>query len=409
MKVEPRPRYRFGELVLSPGRRLLLRGGAPVPLPPRYFDLLLLLVAERERVVGREEIHQLVWGGVAVTDGAFTQAVRTLRRTLGDDHPRAPLYLRTAARHGYQFVGEGVVEEDDGAPLEAVARGGASVQPAHDGPASAAASAVVGPPPVADRSSTADDASSAGPAASPLAAAALTGLVGGGLGAAGAGVIAALSLGCLLVLAGGGHWRLVPVLCTLGAAIGAWGGGLVGAGIAVGDSRTVPARLLGTVALGAAGGGFAGAVGHALVGWAMSELLGREVTALGGALEGVVLGGAVALGFALAARTGDDHSSARGVPPLAILAAALAGAVAAGLLAAAGARLSGGSIDAIADALKGARIMAPLGTYLGEPEGERGAGPATRLAVSLLEGGFFGAGVAWGLRRAGRYRASARG
>src|SRR5262245_2803726 len=121
-----RPRYRFGELVLSPGRRLLLRGGEEVALAPRYLDLLLLLVAERHRVVGREEIHQLVWGGVAVTDGAFTQAVRTLRRALGDDEPREPRFIRTAARHGYQFVFEPVVEEDDAAPLEAPALEAAS-------------------------------------------------------------------------------------------------------------------------------------------------------------------------------------------------------------------------------------------------------------------------------------------
>ena len=410
MKDEPRPRYRFGELVLSPGRRLLLRGGAPVPLPPRYFDLLLLLVAERERVVEREEIHQLVWGGVAVTDGAFTQAVRTLRRALGDDDPRAPLFLRTAARHGYQFVAEGVVEEDDGAPLDAAARGGTSADAAAadsatrgaapSGDGAAAEVPAMEAPLVAPRPPTPGADSDAAGGESRLAAAAIAGLVGGGLGAAAAGVIAALSLGCLLVLAGGGHWRLLPVLGALGAAVGAWGGGLVGSGIAVGGSRPLPMRLVTTVALGAAGGGFAGAVGHALVGWAMSELLGRNVTALGGAFEGVVLGGAVALGFALAARSPGGQGS--------ILAAALAGAVAAGLLAAAGARLSGGSIDAIADALKGARIMAPLGTYLGEPEGERGAGPATRLAVSLLEGGFFGAGVAWGLRRAQRFSRSAR-
>ncbi len=118
MNETPRPRYRFGEVVLSPGRRLLLRGGEPVALAPRYLDLLMLLVAERHRVVEREEIHQLVWGGVAVTDGAFTQAVRTVRRALGDDDPREPRFIRTAARHGYQFVFPEVREEDDAAPME---------------------------------------------------------------------------------------------------------------------------------------------------------------------------------------------------------------------------------------------------------------------------------------------------
>ena len=386
MNETARPRYRFGELVLSPGQRLLLRGG------------------ERHRVVEREEIHQLVWGGVAVTDGAFTQAVRTVRRALGDDDPREPRFIRTAARHGYQFVFAPVTEEDDAVPLDSAggaARGEASIAGRDaDGTVAsagnAAANAATSQAGLTSRG-VADALAPVGPAVSskPLAAA-IAGLGGGALGAGGAGLVAALLLSSLLILAGGGHWPLVPVLTVLGAAVGAWGGGLVGAGIAVGAGRP-RSHGLATVASGALGGGIAGAVGHQLVGWTMSELLGRPVSALGGAFEGVVLGGAVALGLVLAA--GVDRRS--GASLAGVLAAALCGAVAAGLLAAAGARLAGISLDAIADALKGARILAPLGTYLGEPPpvGQRGAGPATRLAVSLLEGGFFGGGVAWGLGR----------
>jgi DNA-binding winged helix-turn-helix (wHTH) protein len=372
----PAPRYRFGDLVLSPGSRLLLRGGEPVALPPRYLDLLLLLVAERHRVVSRDEIHQRVWGGVAVTDGAFTQAIRTLRRALGDDDPREPRFLRTAARHGYQFVATGVEEEDDAAPLPAAGTPAPASSDAHaPGPASAAA-----------LGSTAATI----PARDWLAAVA-PGFAGGAIGAALAGVVLAVLLGTTLVLATDLHWRLLAVLCVIAAAVGAWGGGAVGAGIAAGE--VAPMRGATTVLLGAIAGGLAGALGHALVGWTMSELLGHRVTALGGALEGAVLGGAVALGVILAARGGSIATASRGVVPLA---AAVAGALAAGVLAAAGARLSASSLDAIADALKGARLMVPLGVLLGE----HGGGPATRLAVSLLEGGFFGAGVAAGLRRA---------
>ncbi|HEV8242139.1 MAG TPA: winged helix-turn-helix domain-containing protein [Thermoanaerobaculia bacterium] len=372
-----RPRFRFGELVLSPGRRLLLRAGEPVALPPRYLDLLLLLIGERHRVVEREEIHQLVWGGVAVTDGAFTQAVRTVRRALGDDDPREPRFIRTAARHGYQFVFAPVVEEDDAAPLDERPRGAAELTREA---APASATGVAEPDAVGQAPS----------------AVVVSGWLGGALGAGTAGVVASLILGSLLILAGGGHWPLLPVLCVLGAGVGVWGGGAVGAGIALGASRP-RGRRGAIVLLGATAGALAGAVGHQLVGWTMSELLGRPVTALGGALEGVVLGGAVSLALAL---TWNDDRAGR-TSLAAVLAAALCGAVAAGLLAAAGARLAGISLDAIADALKGARILAPLGTYLGEPPpvGQRGAGPATRLAVSLLEGGFFGAGMAWGLGR----------
>ena len=45
-----------------------------------------------------------------MSDGALSQAIRTLRRALGDD-PREPRYIRTVARHGYRFVYDGMIEE----------------------------------------------------------------------------------------------------------------------------------------------------------------------------------------------------------------------------------------------------------------------------------------------------------
>ncbi|MGH9314562.1 MAG: winged helix-turn-helix domain-containing protein, partial [Vicinamibacterales bacterium] len=105
-------RYRFGEFVVSPRRRQLLRGGHPVPLIPRYLDLLLLFLERRDDAVDRREIFDRVWADVVVSDGALTQAVRTLRRALGDD-PREPRYIRTVSRHGYRFVFEEVVVEPD--------------------------------------------------------------------------------------------------------------------------------------------------------------------------------------------------------------------------------------------------------------------------------------------------------
>ena len=49
-------RYRFGEFVVTPRRRQLLRNGTPVPLIPRYFDLLLLLIDRRDEAVDRRDI-----------------------------------------------------------------------------------------------------------------------------------------------------------------------------------------------------------------------------------------------------------------------------------------------------------------------------------------------------------------
>src|SRR6187549_3915115 len=105
-------RYRFGEFTLSPQRRLLLRDGCEVPLIPRYFDLLLLLIERRREAVHRREIFDRAWPDVIVSDSALSQAIRTIRRTLGDDS-REPRFIRTVSRHGYQFVHAEVIEEED--------------------------------------------------------------------------------------------------------------------------------------------------------------------------------------------------------------------------------------------------------------------------------------------------------
>ena len=110
------PRYRFSGHILSPARRTLVRDGQELPLIPRCFDLLVLLVERRNEAVSRHELLDAVWSDVVVTDGALSQAVRILRRTLGDD-PREPTFIRTVQRHGYRFIRDDVVEEpDEGLP-----------------------------------------------------------------------------------------------------------------------------------------------------------------------------------------------------------------------------------------------------------------------------------------------------
>ena len=77
-------RFRFGPFLVSPAHRTMRRLDLDleVPLIPRYFDLLVLLVAERRRVVTRQEIFDRVWGDVVVSDGALSQAVRTVRPSM---------------------------------------------------------------------------------------------------------------------------------------------------------------------------------------------------------------------------------------------------------------------------------------------------------------------------------------
>ena len=98
-----RPRFRFAGFVVSPSLRLLLKNDQPVPLIPRYFDLLLLLLERRNEALHRHDLLDAVWSDVVVSDGALSQAVRVLRRALDDD-PRNPAFIRTVSRHGYRFI-----------------------------------------------------------------------------------------------------------------------------------------------------------------------------------------------------------------------------------------------------------------------------------------------------------------
>jgi DNA-binding winged helix-turn-helix (wHTH) protein len=115
-------RYRFDTFVLSPRQRLLLRDDSPVPVIPKYFDLLVLLVRHRHEAVAKQTIFADIWSDVIVSDGALSQAIRTLRRTLGDNS-REPRFIRTVSRHGYQFVWTAVVEELDDGQLPSAAGG----------------------------------------------------------------------------------------------------------------------------------------------------------------------------------------------------------------------------------------------------------------------------------------------
>ena len=54
---------RIGEIELKPESRTVLRGGAPVELTPKEYELLYLFMRNRNRALYRETIYEHVWGG----------------------------------------------------------------------------------------------------------------------------------------------------------------------------------------------------------------------------------------------------------------------------------------------------------------------------------------------------------
>ena len=98
-------RYRFGPFLLEPAIRRLLHDSAEITLPPKAFDILVLLVRARDRVLSKQELLDAVWPDTAVTENTLTQRIKEIREALEDDaqEPRyvrtGPTYLRTKSRN----------------------------------------------------------------------------------------------------------------------------------------------------------------------------------------------------------------------------------------------------------------------------------------------------------------------
>ncbi len=90
--------FRFGRCVVDAGARRLLIDGEPAKLGARAFDLLVLLVAERDRVLSKDELLERIWPGLVVEENNLQVQVSTLRKLLG------PAAIATVPGRGYRFT-----------------------------------------------------------------------------------------------------------------------------------------------------------------------------------------------------------------------------------------------------------------------------------------------------------------
>lgn len=95
--------YQFEDFVLNPERRELMRGSEPVDTGPQVFDVLLHLVKNREHVVTKDNLIDVVWGGRIVSESTLTSHINAVRKALGDTGEEQRL-IRTIPRKGYRFV-----------------------------------------------------------------------------------------------------------------------------------------------------------------------------------------------------------------------------------------------------------------------------------------------------------------
>lgn len=102
--------YSFGSYALDPSKRLVLRDGEKVPLTPKAFDVLCLLVEHGGAVVSKDRLLAAVWPDTMVEESNLAFQVSLVRKALGD-RSEDPRYIATVPGQGYQFI----------APVEVVA------------------------------------------------------------------------------------------------------------------------------------------------------------------------------------------------------------------------------------------------------------------------------------------------
>ena len=90
--------YRFGEFSMSSRERRLFRNGKSVPLPPKAFDAMQLLVRSHGNLVSRAEIFSTLWPGVHVEEANITNIIGQLRKVLGREA------IQTVSKFGYRFT-----------------------------------------------------------------------------------------------------------------------------------------------------------------------------------------------------------------------------------------------------------------------------------------------------------------
>jgi DNA-binding winged helix-turn-helix (wHTH) protein len=97
--------YEFGPFRIDLEERMLFRDRQPVPLPPKAFDTLLILVNQSGRVVLKDDLMKTLWPDSFVEEANLSQNIFVLRKALGETAQDAR-YITTVSGRGYRFAQE---------------------------------------------------------------------------------------------------------------------------------------------------------------------------------------------------------------------------------------------------------------------------------------------------------------
>ncbi|MCI0524835.1 MAG: winged helix-turn-helix domain-containing protein [Acidobacteria bacterium] len=105
MSHRPNHIYEFGPYRMEGAERMLLRNGEAIPLQPKAFDLLRLLVEHHGRLLEKDELLKAIWPDTVVEEVNLANNISVLRKALGDGE-NGQKYIETVPKRGYRFVAE---------------------------------------------------------------------------------------------------------------------------------------------------------------------------------------------------------------------------------------------------------------------------------------------------------------
>ena len=103
MRASDTRAYEFGCFRLDAGEYVLFRDGRAIPMSPKVFETLLVLVENSGHVVEKEELYKRVWQDAFVEETNLTKNISILRKILSNgDEERS--FIETVPKRGYRFV-----------------------------------------------------------------------------------------------------------------------------------------------------------------------------------------------------------------------------------------------------------------------------------------------------------------
>lgn len=103
MTLKTKVVYEFSGFRLDPSQRLLLHEGKPIALTPKAFELLVSLLENSGRLLGKDELMRMLWPDSFVEEANLTVNISAVRKALGDSQD-GQQFIETVPKHGYRFI-----------------------------------------------------------------------------------------------------------------------------------------------------------------------------------------------------------------------------------------------------------------------------------------------------------------